>query len=284
MRYPAFAASCSAVSDPPVWTLRQSTRFLFRDSSKQRRYTLSLNEGSLKELILIPSPTPGLDLEATMLLAHSVNSFSSRPPFRNRQCLRINCQAKARINFLLPSAMSLPPILVRVKPRSSFPTETAQLQLPTAWYVVEAGEIFRKIVSRLPAGARNASAWQSATPSRSSSNRLSMYGRSSIPSEFSHIRKARSSRVSSSSSAISSTTSGSSGASNPGYSLNSVATKVKLSLALGRAKMSSGCMYDLQPMLSVTAITLLARVAGSVARACCKLGTCWALSWRSRIR
>mmetsp|Transcript_6156 Transcript_6156/g.18602 ORF Transcript_6156/g.18602 Transcript_6156/m.18602 type:complete len:213 (-) Transcript_6156:974-1612(-) len=182
---------------------------------------------------------------------------------------RMSCHMTARMSFLLPAAMSVPPMLTRT--RSSLrPVSTTWLPFSTRWC------LFRGSWTTLRQGTTPPLMWsmteRMGRPLQSSRKRSLTWMRSPLwstrLSELSQSLKVRASRVSPASSRSRSArplrSSSSSGA-RPCLSLKSWAVKARLSLALPET-MSPGLMKGATPTASALARTAAARRSSGAER------------------
>mmetsp|Transcript_4680 Transcript_4680/g.13866 ORF Transcript_4680/g.13866 Transcript_4680/m.13866 type:complete len:234 (-) Transcript_4680:1096-1797(-) len=183
-------------------------------------------------------------------------------------CWRMSCHMTARISFLLPSAMSTPPMFTRT--RSILPpVATTRLPFSTTWWRLR-GARLTFFHGTMPGDILSMTA-RMGTPLQHSAKRSRTCTASALPGpagasrELIQSLKVRASRVSPASSrsrSASSRATDSSTASRPGQSLKSCATKARLSFALPAAT-SRALMKGSTPTPRAFCSTASARAAGS---------------------
>mmetsp|Transcript_19380 Transcript_19380/g.77179 ORF Transcript_19380/g.77179 Transcript_19380/m.77179 type:complete len:253 (+) Transcript_19380:314-1072(+) len=217
---------------------------------------------SMRNLDVASALSPSVrmrDAPPTLALAHATISASSTlvPSFlsdasRSTVERRMSCHMTAKMSFLLPSAMSRPPIFTNTRSNSFLPTSTTRFPFSTRWwrFLGAAATFFH--------GTQPALMWsmtdRMGSPLHSSRNRSLTWTRSPVVrsvrlSELSQSLKVRASRVSpesSKSSSASSAICASSSGARPWQSLKSCAVKARLSLALPDAT-SRGLMNGSTP-------------------------------------
>mmetsp|Transcript_10440 Transcript_10440/g.26513 ORF Transcript_10440/g.26513 Transcript_10440/m.26513 type:complete len:249 (-) Transcript_10440:200-946(-) len=237
---------------------------------------------SLRDLMGGDEGPAGRTEAATLELAHRMISSSStlvpsplRDERRSTVLRRMSCHMTARMSFLLPAAMSVPPMLTRTR-SMALPVATTWLPFSTRWC------LFLGVWTTLRQGTEPAWMWsmteRMGRPLQSSRKRSLTWRTSPFwsrrLSELSQSLKVRASRVSPASSRSRSARparSSSSRGGRPWRSLKSWAVKAKLSLALPETT-SPGLMKGVMPTARALSRTWTARLSTGAPRSTTRPG------------